>query len=653
MADVAKKVLFPEERVVNPADPVLALVDSIPALVAYIDCNMVLQYCNQPFKAWFSLQGNGSGESFPVITGNEIFSQLQRYMGKVLVGDRAHLQMSVNTASGVQYLDATLSPDFDHRGEVRGFIFHSSDITEKNRTELALKDYFENASIGIHWVNADGIIIWANPAELRMFGYSEDEYFGRHISQFHADRNLIEKILTCLASKKPIVNQEADVICKDGTIRHVTINSSVLWEGDKFIHTRCFTSDITEQKRAAQAVRESEERFRSMANLIPLVVWTTDTNGDWNFLNVRWSEATGKPTEEALRGGWEKFVHPDDRENIWQSWKNCLSDRKPFEARFRLITVSGKFKVTYVNSIPRYSPSGDFAGYIGILQDVSADEEIKSSLERIVLDRTEDLRKRNAALKKAEEQLQEKNKELEEINHHLSSFAHIASHDLQEPLRKIQTLSGLLFDMEGDKFSDKGKGLFDRIHNTSERMRSLIRDLLAYSKSNGDGQVFEEVDLNSLFNEVVGELEIQIGLKEARIENLGLPIANVIRFQFHQLFLNLLSNAIKFSKADSAPRVIVKAEVTTSEPLKFGDNALGTPHHHITISDNGIGFEPQQAQKIFEMFHRLHGRSQYEGTGIGLAICKKIIENHKGMISAEGALNEGATFHLYFPVNNN
>jgi light-regulated signal transduction histidine kinase (bacteriophytochrome) len=268
----------------------------------------------------------------------------------------------------------------------------------------------------------------------------------------------------------------------------------------------------------------------------------------------------------------------------------------------------------------------------------------------MVLERTEDLRQRNADLRKAEKNLQEKNRELEQINNQLSSFAHIASHDLQEPLRKIQTFSNRLFDLEGAKFSDKGKEIHRRIYESSRRMENLIHDLLAYSKSNRNSEEIECVDLNLLFHEVVNELEIKIGEKRAMISNLGLPALRVVRFQFHQLFLNLVGNAIKFSRSGIAPEVIVQNQVVDGDEVRNGLGCIDKNYHHITIKDNGIGFDPQQSEKIFEMFHRLHGRAKYEGTGIGLAICKKIVENHEGIIIAEGRVNEGATFHIYLPA---
>lgn len=647
---VMETIPSPETEALNGRNAVLSLIDSIPALVASVDCNMVLQYCNQPFKSWFLLDNNVKGQAFQRVVGREMFHQLQRHMDRVLVGKKTHFQISINTTNGIQYLEVTLSPDFDNHGSVAGFIFHSSDVTEKNRTERALKDYFENASIGLHWVDADGIIVWANPAEMKMLGYREEEYVGHHIAEFHADKAAIASILNRLQNNEAIKNMDIDLVCKDGSIRHATLNSTALWEGDKFVHTRCFTVDVTEQKRALTALKESEERFRMMANLLPLVVCTTDADGHCNFLSDRWVEFTGRDTASSLGNGWLELVHPHDREKIRDSWTRSLSARNNFDIKFRLQNAEGGYTATYANLKPRFDVSGTFSGYIGIFQDVSTGDQIMSSLEKIVLERTEDLRKRNAELRRAEKALQEKNEKLEQINDQLSSFAHVASHDLQEPLRKIETFAARLFDIEGPKFSDKGKDLFERIHRSSNRMKTLINDLLAYSRTDSSQDNCEPVDLNVLLDDVLVELEIKINEKNAVIENKGLPQLSAIRFQLHQLFLNLVGNALKFSKVNEPPHIVLSAEVVEAGAAPVKLDARCGRYHHISVADNGIGFEPSAGERIFEIFKRLHSKSSYEGTGIGLAICKKIVENHHGGIMATGQVNAGATFHIYLPA---
>ena len=626
------------------------LLDSIPSLVARIDCNMIMQFANKPFKKLFIAPETIPGNAFYSIVGNHVFSQVQLHMGKVLVGGCAHFQISVPARKGFYYLDINLSPEFDELQKVKGFIFHGIDVTEKFSAERELKDYFENTSIGLHRVNADGMIIWANQAELTMLGYTAEEYIGHHISEFHNDNNVITDMLTRLGRNEVLSNYEAVLLCKNGSKRHVAINSSVLWEGDRFIHTRCFTIDLTEQRLAEQTVRESEERFRMMANLVPLVIWTTDDNGGCNYLSVRWKELTGKNVEEGFGNYWLTMVHPDDREKIQISWATSLSAKRSFEAKFRYINSQGGYTTTYANASPRYNVSGAFIGYIGILQDISAQEQIKLSLEKIVMERTDDLRQKNAALRSAENSLKEKNQELQIMNQELSSFAYIASHDLQEPLRKIQIFSQRLLELENLKLSERGKDYFNRIQIASDRMRKLIDDLLTYSRAGNTDGDFQSTDLNLILKDVMNELEVKIEEKNAIVKSTRLPKVKAVKFQFHQLFLNLLSNALKFSKPDTAPCIFIKAEVISGSKIPGVLADVKKNYYHISVSDNGIGFLPEFNTRIFEIFQRLHGSSEYEGTGIGLSICKKIVENHKGIMMADGKPDEGATFHLYLEV---
>ena len=246
-------------------------------------------------------------------------------------------------------------------------------------------------------------------------------------------------------------------------------------------------------------------------------------------------------------------------------------------------------------------------------------------------------------------ELQQKNIALVNMNDELLSFNYVASHDLQEPLRKIQAFSGRIMDGE-ENFSDTTRDYFGRIINAASRMQKLLEALISYSRANNSEQDFVEIDLNVLLEDVKSDIREMIEEKKAIIENKGLPTLKMIPTQCHQLFLNLISNAIKYSSPESSPKVTISSQLVRVEDIKKPVYLHHQSYWKITVDDNGIGFESQYEDKIFELFQRLHGKNEFEGTGIGLAICRKIAQNHNGYIFAEGKPKKGATFFIYFPA---
>ena len=241
-------------------------------------------------------------------------------------------------------------------------------------------------------------------------------------------------------------------------------------------------------------------------------------------------------------------------------------------------------------------------------------------------------------------------------NKELESFSYVASHDLQEPLRKIQTFARIILEKENETLSENGKDYFHRMQKAAKRMQTLIDDLLAFSRLNTGKLKFDITDLNGIIEEVTGDFKDTIEGKIATIDSNQLGSANIIPFQFHQLMQNLIGNALKFSRPGIPPHIIIKSRISRGIILSEENAALPVDrlspekkYSHITVSDNGIGFEPKFKHRIFELFQRLHGKDEYVGTGIGLAIVKKIVENHDGFITACGELNKGATFDIYIP----
>lgn len=249
----------------------------------------------------------------------------------------------------------------------------------------------------------------------------------------------------------------------------------------------------------------------------------------------------------------------------------------------------------------------------------------------------------------ASKSLEQQNIELEASNKELEAFNYAASHDLQEPLRKIQTFVSRLSDKEYDNLSDGGKEFMVRINNSVERMRILIDDLLQYSKTTKTDKIFESINLNDLLENAKSDLLQSIEEKNAIIESQTLPTIKVIPFQIQQLFANIIGNSLKYSRANIVPKIRISCTKVIAADEEQIPKIIKEKFYKITFKDNGIGFEQDYSEKIFILFNRLHNKNEYAGTGIGLAICKKIVENHKGFIFAKGKINVGATFTIYVP----
>ena len=297
-----------------------------------------------------------------------------------------------------------------------------------------------------------------------------------------------------------------------------------------------------------------------------------------------------------------------------------------------------KMEEHYFNVVyqPDHEADGTISGVITIAYDVTEMVLARKKNEDAVAERT-------VELSVANEELVRMNKELE-------AFTYVSSHDLQEPLRKIRTIAGRILEKENQNLSDSGKNYFHLIQNAAERMQTLIQNLLAFSHLSMADRNFETTDLNIIIDEVKKEFKDAIAEKNAVIEVKEICDVKVIPFQFRQLMHNLISNALKFSNPKIPPHIKISCVTITSSKINAVNLAPDKEYCHISISDNGIGFEKEFAEKIFEVFQKLHAKDEYAGTGIGLAIVKKIVENHNGLILATSKLNTGTTFDIYIPA---
>ena len=318
-----------------------------------------------------------------------------------------------------------------------------------------------------------------------------------------------------------------------------------------------------------------------------------------------------------------KFVHPDDKHIIAKSDETAFKEGKSDPAFYRIIRKDGE--VRYIMSVGKFIQDEDNKIQIRIGKDIT-----EQHLSNVALE--------------------ERNRELEQSIKELESFNRVASHDLQEPLRKIQTFVSRISEKDKGIMSETGKEYLTKIETSANRMRILIDDLLLFSRTNKAEEVFENADLNLILETANQELAQNIEEKNALIQSDTLPVIHVISFQIQQLFVNLIGNAIKYSKPGIPPEIKIECVRLTSDQYPDFIKDKRKKYYKITVSDNGMGFEQQYAENIFLLFTRLHQKSDFPGSGIGLSICKKIAENHNGFIIAEGHPGVGATFSVFLPA---
>ena len=396
------------------------------------------------------------------------------------------------------------------------------------------------------------------------------------------------------------------------------------------------STEVTPEAEYNKKIKESEKNFRQLAELLPQKISQADAMGNVYFLNQNWVSYSGLSIDELKNDGWKQIVHPEERDEFKKCWQHSIETGSNFEMEIRLLNKSGEYTWHLSRASAMKDDEGNIIKWLGAATEIHKQVEQRTALQAAVENRTNELRQAN-------EELVKMNKELE-------AFTYVSSHDLQEPLRKIQTFAGRILDKEDQNLSDKGKEYFLRMLHAADRMQTLILDLLAFSRLSLTERKFVTTDLNGIINEVKNELKEAIAEKKAFIDIQEICDVKVISFQFRQVMHNLIGNALKFSNPTVPPHIIINSEIIVSGKLPIAHLTPQKEYCHITVSDNGIGFEKEFAEKIFEVFQKLHGKEEYAGTGIGLAIVKKIIDNHNGVITATSEINKGTTFDIYIPA---
>jgi PAS domain S-box-containing protein len=429
---------------------------------------------------------------------------------------------------------------------------------------------------------------------------------------------------------EPVVNENNEVIRWVGAFTDIHAEKAFTHELEEQVNTR-----TKELNQINESLRKSEERYHLMVEEVQdYAILYLNEEGVIENWNMGAEKIKGYKTKEIVGKPFSVFYTEEDRKNnLPQKLLNLAREKgKAVQQGWRVRKDGTLFWASVVITAV-HNKKKEIIGFSKMTHDLTEKKQADDKLKLNALE------------------LEQKNAELEQMNKELQSFAYISSHDLQEPLRKIQTFATQIIERESHNLSDIGKDKFKRMQNAAKRMQTLINDLLSYSRTNVQERIFEKTDLSKIIDEVKEDLKEELEQKGGIIKKNKTSAIDVIPFQFRQLLYNLVSNSLKFAKSDTPPVIIIDSEIIKGSTLDNKKANINIDYCHISISDNGIGFDQQYSAKIFEVFQRLHGKLEYAGTGIGLAIVKKIVDNHNGFISARGELDKGAVFDIYIPVN--
>ncbi|RYD58422.1 MAG: PAS domain-containing sensor histidine kinase [Sphingobacteriales bacterium] len=535
-------------------------------------------------------------------------------------------------------------PVKDEQGTITKWFGTCTDIHDSREKDEFLKlqaRIIDSMNEGVMVLDDEGCIQYTNAAQDRIAGYESGELIGQHVSILNAqeqeqDQQKILAELQQLNEQGSITNEWHNRR-KDGS-HFYTQSFTTILQRDGHKQLVSIQRDITEEKQHKKVLEESERLFRMLAEQSPTLIWMSDNKGDVIYCNNELLNYAGFPGTEAFSQlKQEDVIHPSDLEAVYDAYRVGHEDLRPFSMECRLRQAStGQYRRFIFKGVPRFA-DGVFNGFIGSAIDIEEQMKTADELEQRVNERTKELVEANAKLAVS--------------NQELEQFAYVASHDLQEPLRKIQAFGDILNNRYKDQLEESGRDMITRMQSAADRMKVLIEDLLSYSRVSRKVDM-DYLDLNKIAGEVISDLYTSIIEKKAKVNVQPLQPIKGNALHIRQLLQNLIGNALKFTREGVTPEISVTSQIVDGADSGFSlhGNAGKNQYQLIEISDNGIGFEQQYAEKIFQMFQRLHGRGEFAGSGVGLSIVQKVIENHSGQIQAIGTPGEGATFRILLPL---
>lgn len=531
-----------------------------------------------------------------------------------------------------------------------------SGVSYTRESDLRLRNFIRQAPVGMIVLMGESLRVEVvNDLFAQLVARTAEELQGKNVFQVipEAEQHFRPIIDSVRLSGKPLYLYDYPyrVVNKDGAEKcgYVNLAYQPYRENNGYLSgVIALCQDVTEQVESRKKEQQAEEKLRLAIESADLGTYEFDVLTGKLTVSDRFKEIWGLQGDVSREALVNK-IHRDDRFIREQAHlQSLITGHLFYEAR--VVVGNHEHKWVRINGQVLFE-DGKPVSLIGVVQDITNQKDYTDQLNRLVQERTEELQSLNEELATANEELNEANTQLVTANRDLEQFAYVASHDLQEPLRKLQTFSHLLRDRFSSELSEGAQMYIEKITSSAVRMSHLIKDILDYSRLGHNKPLFQPVDLNLIVSNVLGDYELMIKQKKITFQADNLPVVEAIPIQMNQLFYNLIGNSVKFVRKGVDPLIRVKCiRLTPEESENFARLKKDGTYFRITVSDNGIGFSQQYAEHIFSIFQQLNGRSKFGGYGIGLSLCKRIVENHGGIIYANGVENEGAAFTFILPA---
>lgn len=669
--DVTEQVLA-RKRLEESEAKFRSLVQEAPfATALYEGKDLTIGVANQAMiKLWGktpTVIGRPLAKALPELEGQPFLPLLQKIFqtGETYQATEQSADLIVDGRLQRFWFNFTYKPLFDTAGKVYAILNMALDVTEQvqarrrlEESELFIRTIVDNSPVAkIVFTGEDMVINTVNQNMMAMLGRDESiigKPFMEAVPELIATP-LTDRLRRVYATGETYVQPEEKLVLLKGgqpyTGYYQYIYKALYNTAGNIYGIICTATEITEQVEARKQIEQAEAALSAAIDLAELATWKIDFSTNKITYSPRLQEWLGGIQEAAVDLEVSSRVHGRDRARIAAALSKAIAPGGGnFDEVYTIVNQqTGQERIIHATGRTLYDADGKALSLSGTAQDVTMQKELQLALENEVQVRTEELAAAAEELQATNEELAETNAQLLRSNEELAQYAYVASHDLQEPLRKIRLFSSRLNPREQSE--DEMQTVIEKIQGSADRMSLLIKDLLEFSRLLKSDSLLRPVNLNEVIKDVASDFELTVAEKEARIIVGALPVIEGVRLQMNQLFYNLVGNALKFTDKERKPVIQVHSRTAAAEEVKAHlDKAMeGIRYCLITVSDNGIGFEPKYLEQIFEVFKRLHGRTEFAGSGIGLAICRRIVQNHQGKIYAEAQPGKGASFHILLP----